>query len=225
MFKQWAIKRLRELYGIETYSIQEIVEIRQKSYADCVFRLENLVKLKTSPANVDGSQLSDEEYGRQRSALLKEKKDLATAMNEVSLQIDECLRRSEKAFEFANTAQKRFATGDFEAKKEILTAIGSNLTLKDKILMIEAAKPFFLMETTLSSSDDQKEAIEPKNTLSLQGQFGVFTSERLSVCGQRDDVRANRLKVKRLAELIYAHFKRELGVAVGPNVVEHVEYN
>lgn len=225
MFKEWAIKRLRELYGIETYSIQEIVGIRQKSYADCVFRLENLVKLKTSPANADGSQLSDEEYGSQRSALLKEKKDLAKAMNEVSLQLDECLRRSEKAFEFANTAQKRFATGDFNTKKEILAAIGSNLTLKDKILMIEAAKPFFLMETTLSSSDAQNEAIEPVNTLSLQGQFGVFTSERLSVCGQRDDVRANRLKVKHLAESIYAHFKRELGIAVGPNAVEHVEHN
>ena len=145
-----------------------------------------------------------------------EKKTLEKTINDVSSQVEECLSRSEKAFEFAHTAQKRFAKGDFGTKKEILMAIGSNLTLKDKILMIEATKPFFLIESSLLLAGDEKGTIEPENSLKLQTQTEQTIPTCVSWCGQGHDVRTNCLKAQELAALIYAHFKKELGIRVRP---------
>jgi site-specific DNA recombinase len=72
-FRNWAIKYLHELHEKEIDSRNDIIQAQQKAYKDCLRRIDNLVKLKTSPGNTDGSQLSDEEYGRQRVELLKEK--------------------------------------------------------------------------------------------------------------------------------------------------------
>ena len=72
-FKEWAIKYLHELHEKESASRNEIIETQQKAYKECLRRIDNMVKLKTSGGNTDGSLLSDEEYGRQRSDLLKEK--------------------------------------------------------------------------------------------------------------------------------------------------------
>ena len=55
------------------------------------------------------------------------------------------------------------AKGNFQTKKEMLAAIGSNLILKDKILLIEASKPFLILETSLSSAEGKTGPIEPEN--------------------------------------------------------------
>ena len=211
-FKEWAIKFVRAFHENEAKFINETIQTRRKAYDDCLLRLTNLVNLKTSSANTDGSQLSDEEYRRQRSALMKEKADLEKTLLDVGQQMDKCLELSEKAFEFACTVQNRFAKGDFKTKKEILSAIGLNLTLKDKILIIEARKPFFLIETSLSIPVAQKKTFEPEIIGLSQGQNVVSGLMCPSVCGNWDDVRTQMSKAKRAAISIYTHFRNEFGL-------------
>ena len=124
------------------------LETQQKAYQDCIQEIDNLVSLKTSPGNADGSQLSEDEYGRRRARLLKEKVALEELIGDAGQRIGEQLRLSEKTFDFACTAQERFAKGNAMTKKEMLVTLGSNLTLKDKILFIEARKPFFILENS-----------------------------------------------------------------------------
>ena len=133
-FKDWAIKYLHELHEQESTSRTDEIEAQRKAYDACLRQVDNLVKLKTLPQNADGSLLSDEEYGRQRVALLKEKSRLEELFQDTGHRAEKWLESSEKTFEFACTARTRFAEGNFQTKKEILAAIGSNLILKDKIL-------------------------------------------------------------------------------------------
>jgi len=181
-FKEWAIKFLRDFHEKEAKFINETIQTRRKAYDECLLRITNLVNLKTSAANSDGSQLSDDEYRQKRLALMKEKADLEETLQDVGQQMQTCLERSEKAFEFACAVQDRFAKGGFEIKKEILSAIGSNLTLKDKILIIEARKPFFLIETTLSLPVAPKERFEPKIIGLSQGWNVPFTQPCPTLC-------------------------------------------
>ena len=220
-FKEWAIKYLREFHEMESRQINETIQSRRKTYDDCLLRIANLVKLKTSAANSDSSQLSDEEYSRQRLNLMKEKAGLEESLQDVSQQIETCLVRSEKAFEFACTVQQRFAKGNFETKKEILSAIGSNLKLKDKILIIEARKPFFLLETSLSHPAGQNEPFEPEIIGLPQGRKGLFSLACPTLCGDWDDVRAYRCQAERAATLIYTHFRNEFGFPVKQNGGSH----
>jgi len=47
------------------------------------------------------------------------------------------MKLTEKTFNFATYARANFARGDFQKKKEILSAIGSNPIIKDGKLLIE----------------------------------------------------------------------------------------
>jgi site-specific DNA recombinase len=211
-FKEWAIKYLRELHEVETASLHEIIQTQQKAHKECVQEIDNLVKLKTAPSNADESRLSDEEYGRRRVDLLKMKKSLEELLNDAGHRVEQQLKLSEQTFEFACAVQERFAKGDPKTKKEILTTMGSNLILKDKILMIEARKPFFILENTLYPETPIIWPIEPEKTKAAYGQIIPSLFLRPQVRGERDDVRTYLQKAERAAALIYAHFKKEFGV-------------
>ena len=206
-FKHWAIKYLHELHEKETLSRNEIIQTQQKAYQECVRRIDNLVKLKTSPSNCDGSLLSDKEYGRQRFEQLKVKADLEELLKDTGHRIEQWLKLSEHTFEFACTARERFAKGDAKTKKEILAAVGSNLILKDKKLCIEAAKPFFLLEKSLSGAGDENTAIGPKLTGLPKGQKEAFVSFSPGLGAIRDDVRTLEHKNEFLVEEVYHFFQ------------------
>jgi len=130
------------------------------------------------------------------------------------------LELSEQIFEFASTARDRFEKGDSKVKKEILDAIGSNLTLKDKKLIIEARKPFFIIQSSLADGASETESIELETTGMTQGHntaFGALCPKRL---GDLDDVRTYHLKMQRIAALVYTHFRREFG-AIDARVVSN----
>jgi hypothetical protein len=64
--------------------------------------------------------------------------------------IDQWVNLAENTFEFACTARSRFANGDARTKREILATLGSNLILCNRILSIEAKRPFSLLENAVS---------------------------------------------------------------------------
>jgi hypothetical protein len=213
-FKDWAIKYLHELHEQESKSRNDDIQAQRKAYDACLRQVDNLVKLKTSSQNADGSLLSDEEYSRQRMELLKEKSRLEELFQDTGHRVEKWLESSEKTFEFACLARSRFAKGNFQTKKEILAAIGSNLILKDKILIIEASKPFQILETSLSRCEEENGPIEPENirlTYRRKGANARLPPRRLA---DLEEVRTYGHKAERAAALIYAHFKKEFGLPV-----------
>jgi DNA invertase Pin-like site-specific DNA recombinase len=205
-FKEWAVKYLHELHEVETASLNEIIQSQQKAYQECVQEIDNLVKLKTAPSNADGSRLSDEEYGRRRVDLLKMKKSLEELLNDAGNRVEQQLKLSEKTFEFACAVQERFAKGDPKTKKEILTTMGSNLILKDKILKIEARKPFFILENVLCSEEPLILPIEHEKTKTVYGQKIPSLFLRPSLRGKRDEDRTFGPEYEEIVRQIYNFF-------------------
>ena len=151
------------------------IQNQQKAYQDCLKRIDNLVKLKTSPQNVDGSLLSDEEYGRQRFQLLKEKARLEEFLQDTGHRVEHWMELAEGTFKFACSAREWFAKGELKVKKEILTAIGSNLTLKDKKFCIEAKNPFLILEKSLLRTPAVQVRFEPQKIGSIKAQSATFS--------------------------------------------------
>jgi site-specific DNA recombinase len=210
-FKEWAVKYLSELHDKEVKCRTDVLQAQQKSYRDCLGRIDGLVKLKTSPGNADGILLSDEEYGRQRIELLKEKAVIEELLKDTGQRAEQWWKLAEQTFEFACAAQSRFAQGDSKTKKEILATIGSNLTLKDKKLCIEAKKPFFIIEESLSAPEFPVEPIEPENVEQAQGRKQADGSLCLTLRGGRYDVRTLEHRNKKLVKSIYTFYKRFKG--------------
>jgi len=207
-FKEWAIKYLHELHDKESESRNDMIRSQQAAYRNCVGQIDNLVKLKTASGNVDGSQLSNEEYGRRRVELLKEKAQLEESLRDAGHRVEQWLDLTEKTFQFACVARTRFADGDAKTKKEILLTIGSNLTLKDRILSIEAKKPFFILENSLRVEEPPIESIEPENHGLRQGQKGAVKSKTLRQLAGLDD---NRTRNQDLVKSIYAFYQKFQG--------------
>ncbi len=163
-----------------------MIEAQEKAYKECLVKLDNLVSLKTSPLNFDGSQLSDQEYGQRRGVLLKEKASLEELLGDSGQRVEQQLKLAEATFEFACTAQDRFARGNAKTKKEMLLTLGSNLTLKDQKLLIEAREPFFLMESSMSTGESTPRPIEPRHTGLSRGRNGSCSITRPHLLGDRD---------------------------------------
>jgi len=208
-FRDWAITYLHELYEGEIKDRNHILHSQQKAYQDCVKRLDNLVKLKTSPQNIDGSLLSDEEYGTQRVQLLKEKARLEELLQDTGHRVERWLELSEKTFEFACSARAWFAQGDLKTKKEIFSAIGSNLVLRDKTLWIEAKNPFLILEKSLPRIPDAQPRFEPAKVGSSQGKNGHGAPAFIPMLRRRDDVRTDvyekRGKCRELVTKVLRH--------------------
>jgi hypothetical protein len=167
------------------------------------------LNLKTSPGNKSGILLSDDEYAQRRGKLHKEKAALEELINNTDQRLQQQLKRSEEAFEIACTAQQRFTEGSSSVKKEILAAVQSNLTLKDKKLLFEAKKPFLILENTIYPEKLIISPIEPQKTVMTSGRKVPSVFMRPCLLGDLDDVRAYGYKAERAAALIYAHFKKE----------------
>jgi len=207
-FKDWALKYLHEVHRDQTNTFSHVTQSRGKAYADCCKRLENLVKLKTSPENTDGRLLSDEEYGSQRQTLLEEKKRFGESTpDHQKTQSAQALRKAEEAFEFAHLASKKFAEGDFRIKKQILADLASNLIANDKKLIIQAKKPFKLQEVFLSPARNETEVIEPEIAEAGQGQNGRNAGAFSTVLRELKDVRTYGRRERNLVKSIYDFFR------------------
>ncbi len=208
-FKEWAVKYLQVVHEAENQNRVTDTAATRKAFDACQARLNNLVTLKTSPENGAGRLLSDEEYARQRSDLLQEKTRLQAILGDNGETAERCFQQASSVFETAATARLRFAEGDPQTQREILAAVGSNRTLKDRILSIEPAKPFRIIEDGLSGTIPETEPIEPAKTRLAEGWYRSLDLSCPSLCGDVDDVRTAQRRMLRLAALIYQHFSAD----------------
>lgn len=164
--------------------------------ADIERRLGQLIDLKTSPGNVDGSLLSEEEYGRRRMELLMQKERLLRSLTADGSLSERTFEKVSTVLHIAKGIQARFETGGPVAQKRILIAVGSNLTLMDRMFSMEAKIPFGLIEDLLAESDNEREPIEPSKYGGAQGQNGGFVGAIPSGLALRHEDRTVTLSAK-----------------------------
>lgn len=165
--KEWAVKYLNDLNQTETGDRENYRLNLENAKNDCVKRLDNLVKLKISPQNTDGSVLSDEEYNQQRAVINSEKESIERELKKVDERINRWHELTVKTFNFACYARYWFANGDVKTKTEVLGALGSNLIVKDKILLIDRHEMYFLIEKGRKEVEDFAKKFEPEKYLDM----------------------------------------------------------
>ena len=135
-YMNFAIKRLKDTHQSESSSRSSILKSRQNAYNKASKRLDGLLELRLN------NEINEAEYLEKKTSLIKEKDQMQESLREIDQDQNKWLELSEKTFNFACYAKYWFANGDPEQKRQIFIALGSNLTLKDKNLIIELKKPF-----------------------------------------------------------------------------------
>lgn len=185
-FKNWAIKYLNELNDQEVDDRTAVLSSLETAYNDCVKRIDNLVRLKISPQNTDGSVLSDGEFKSQKTSLMGEKTSLEEKLKDCGQRISRWVELSEKTFNFACYAQHWFASGDLTTKRQILQGLGSNIILKDKILTIELEKPLQFIEEAVDKVIEISPKFEPKKCPDKTGQLEDYFSQNTTMLRGED---------------------------------------
>ncbi|WP_375414585.1 recombinase family protein [uncultured Bradyrhizobium sp.] len=122
-FREGRVKVANALKGTLAAIADQLVELTR-------LRLRNL--------------LDDEEFTRQRALLIKEQSGLAERLQKADHTSD-VIEPFRLSILFNNRAAVWFSRATIDEKRLILKTVRSNLTLKGKILLFEAAKPFSIM--------------------------------------------------------------------------------
>lgn len=137
--KDWAIQYLREKNDSEIIDRQQIFKAQQRAYAACQKQLDELTRMRLR------DQVNDSEYASMKKELLSELISLKEKLTDTEHRASRWFELSEKAFIFANDAKKRFETGSFNQKREIVQSLGLNFSLKDGKLHVQLEIPYLII--------------------------------------------------------------------------------
>lgn len=185
-FKQWALKYYNELNEVEVADRNVVIDQQQKNFEDCVKRLDNLVRLKISPANSDGSLLSDEEFKSQKEAIVKDKREIELLMGATGKRIENWIENLERNLGFAVQARYRFANGTKAEKRDILATIGSNMILEGKKLRLDVQKPYFYFGEIIKVEPTASAEFEPEKRVEMQPQLESLWASNPAVQERQD---------------------------------------
>jgi hypothetical protein len=176
--------------AIEIIAEREVIlSSQRKAYDDCLKKLNNLFQLKISPMNADESLLSDEEYARRKSELMKDKARTQESLNDTDKRVEKWLEIGERTFNFACYAKNWFSNGTAQDKATILQSLGSNLILKDKKLAIELKKSLMAIIHVAERVPQIRGTFEPAKFGLDKGKLDALYSKSPVVCRAMDEVR------------------------------------
>lgn len=173
-FTDWAIAVLNDQSDREIDDRQMIEANLHKGVSEVKQKLDNLLLLKISPQNKDGVVLSEEEYINQRESLLAEKKAYERQIQKQSERQDDWMELAAKTFNFACYARYWFTHGTKTQKRAILHALGLNLKLLDKKVMLDPFKPFQIIADMKAKHADVLSKFEPNKKIDDANKNDLF---------------------------------------------------
>lgn len=131
----WLARKLREGFSERNESLAAQAQAVDKSLASVDRELRNLTRLRVRDL------VDDDEFLKQRSELERTRLRLAGQQKEAAADTN-WIEPCELLISFGNKAADLFSRGGPQTKRRIVQTVGSNPLLKDRILSIEARKPF-----------------------------------------------------------------------------------
>lgn len=144
----FGMKWMREQNAKDSVNTNAVLTNLQKDYKDCVAVIDGLIDMRAR------EELNKEDFQRRMEDAQKEKKRLEELLADTGDQIDKRIKFANEAFEFVEHAMLKFKTGPWEKKKEILSTLGSNLSLMDRKLSVSLENSLVPMKTVSLVSGD-----------------------------------------------------------------------
>jgi hypothetical protein len=92
------------------------------------------------------AEITEEEFMRRKASLLTEKHRLQGLINDATKGVDDWLKTADTYFSFATNTIQKFENGTSEEIRELLTLLGSDLSLLDGKISVSLAEPLVLIQ-------------------------------------------------------------------------------
>ncbi len=169
-FVNWAKKYMKFVTKSEIKSKAETEESLNQAIMNTKKKQLNLKNKFMSLTNTNNELMTNEEYISDKKKIEDEITLLEKRLNTVDNKIEEANDQTNKTLNFAHRCRYWLENGTHEERRTIVSTLGSNLTLNQKLLRLELLKPFEYtrrISGELLLSDYQFEPINENNTSSL----------------------------------------------------------
>jgi hypothetical protein len=182
-FETWAITALekeKEKKFNDTSLKKQMIEI---SKHDTEKQLENLTRMRYKEL------IDDDTFVKEQRELKNSLIKLSHQLSENFLCAEEYIEETKKVFQFARYVASSFLNGGSHEKRQILLSLGSNYTINDKKLFVEAFKWLIPIEKNYPSLRDEYVRLELEENFSPQRRNTPLDTINLSWRGTVQDVR------------------------------------
>ncbi|MDD5415382.1 MAG: recombinase family protein [Candidatus Daviesbacteria bacterium] len=180
-FMDWAIRQIHKDVEAEKGFREDKIESIKRAHDDCRLKLDNLLQLKISPLNNDGSMISDEQFKAQKQAIETELKGLEEQLTNVDNRMVQRAQEASDKFDFAAHAKERFETGELRVRREILETLGSNLTLKGKKLDLQPHPVLNIIKEIKDEVSEVSRKLEPSKWAYTKTQLEALYASNTTV--------------------------------------------
>ena len=182
-FHSYGMKWFQRENAKEAGTQQVVLGSNQKAYNAVLEKISNLVDMRAS------KEIGLEEFTKKQAEYLAEKNELKKNLDRTDNRVDQWNQTSKEMLTFIEEAQKKFKNGTLQTKRSILSTLGSNLIIKDKIISIDTEKTLLPMKKVAIEVKAIKERLEPLDTLEKQEQFEKLCTESTVMSAQLEQVR------------------------------------
>ena len=140
-FLKLALEEINKANEKEIGNRDLILKKQKTALRRCQAQLDNLVRLKISPDNSDGSLLGDDEFTTQKKEILMEKQRIQEKMGDVDKTSQNWFDLATDYVNFTYKLSEKFKTASPEERREIFQFVYYNPILTDKTLINSKAEP------------------------------------------------------------------------------------
>ncbi len=176
-FHDWALETLKEMNEAEKKDRSKMLFQKQDLYNKCVKKIDTLLEMRLA------EQINNEDYKAKKSELEQEKTHLKSYLDEINERVDDWLKKVESALDLAETACSEFERGDLKKKRQIISSLGYNHLLKDKILNIQLEKPMSVIKEAASEVKSISDRLEPPKDADGDSQMKQNYAQNSRLCG------------------------------------------
>ncbi len=172
-FIEWAISSLKSDLLKDIGDRKMLIEGHKKQREQLMKKRDKLTELKLK------SLIEDEEYLKKKDEIRNTEVELTSLIAKLENESDAGMEDIEALLKFGSSAAEVFSEATLEQKRLILSCLGSNLSLKDKILNIELEKPLLLLNeinVSLKGRKVKKNRLEPAEVSIKKGTYNTFNT-------------------------------------------------
>jgi len=182
-FHDWGLKWVKRENQKESQDRNLILTQQQRAYKECIAQLDELIDMRAA------KEITPEEYVQKKTKLQKDKVKLKKLLDDTDDTATKWHNKADEMFDFARDAVEKFNNGGLEGKRYVLSRLGSNLILKDKILTTNLEETLIPMKEAAKEVKKIHETFEPIEGIDRITQIEALYSQSPALYPQPDSLR------------------------------------
>lgn len=170
-FHDWGLRQVKRVNKNEAEFTSSILTTQQKAYKECLEQISELIDMRAA------KEITSEEFKEKKPKLEKEKTRLKGLLDDVDDRATKWHKKADDLFDFARDAVDKFNNGGIEGKRYVLSRLGSNLILKDKILTTNIEETLIPMKKSAKEVNEIHERLEPVKGLDRTSQLETLYAQ------------------------------------------------